>query len=108
MVLARHVRPFLAAAIALLEHDGFWSNRYEQGSIHLAPLAGRGRIASAMRSIVRCNPGEGESPRVRACRKSPSPQPSKSELRSSRPREGRGAGEVIDRRRWFNLKLIPS
>src|SRR5229473_4039664 len=26
---------------------------------YLAPLAGRGRIASAMRSIVRCNPGEG-------------------------------------------------
>src|SRR3954471_6641190 len=25
----------------------------------LAPLAGRGRIASAMRSIVRCDPGEG-------------------------------------------------
>src|SRR6266852_2410274 len=29
----------------------------------------------------------------------PSPQPSKSELRSSRPREERGEGEVIDRLR---------
>jgi hypothetical protein len=30
-------------------------------------LAGRGRIATAMRSIVRCDPGEGDYPRVRVC-----------------------------------------
>jgi hypothetical protein len=50
--------------------------------LHLAPLAGRGRRRRAATS-----PGEGDSPRVLPCRESPSPQPSKSELRSSRPRK---------------------
>jgi hypothetical protein len=54
--------------------------------LHLAPLAGRGRRRRAATS-----PGEGDSPRVLACRESPSPQPSKSELRTSRPRK-RGEG----------------
>jgi hypothetical protein len=69
-------------------------------STYLSPLAGRGRIASAMRSIVRCNPGEGRH-RTHLCSEfaeaGPSPQPS--------PREERGEGEVIDRHR---LKLNPS
>jgi hypothetical protein len=46
------------------------------------PFAGRGRRRRAAAS-----PGEGDSPRVLPCRESPSPQPSKSELRSSRPRK---------------------
>jgi hypothetical protein len=71
---------------------------------YLSPLAGRGRIASAMRSIVRCNPGEGDYPRVQLCGDSPSPRPSKSELRSSRPRK-RGEGEVVGR---FNLNTSRS
>src|SRR5260370_15600650 len=37
------------------------------------------------------------------CGSSPSPKPCKSELRSSRPREERGEGEVIDRRRCLDL-----
>src|SRR5229473_6078879 len=55
---------------------------------------------------LRSNPGEGESPRTPMfgiCGSSPSPQPSKSELRSSRPREERGEGEVIDRGCCLNL-----
>src|SRR6266436_7750404 len=59
-----------------------------------------------MQSIVRSNPGEGESPRTPMfgiCGSSTSPQPSKSELRSSRPREERGEGEVINRRCCLNL-----
>src|SRR4051794_28232805 len=36
--------------------------------VHLAPLAGRGRMRSAAKY-----PGEGDYPRVRACRESPSP-----------------------------------
>src|SRR2546430_270793 len=53
---------------------------------HLAPLAGRGRIAR--RALARLsNPGEGESPRAsmfRICGGSPSPQPS--------PRQRAGGG----------------
>jgi len=42
--------------------------------------------------IDRCDPGEGDSPRVRVGGESPSPQPSQSELCSSRPRKS-GARE---------------
>ena len=73
------------------ERDGFELNRRDC-SAHLAPLAGRGRIASAMRSIVRRDLGEGDYPRVWTCREAPSPRPS--------PRK-RGEGEVI--RPPFNL-----
>src|SRR4051812_26708510 len=43
----------------------------------LAPLAGRGRIASAMRSIVRCDPGEGVllSRRAQLAERAPHPNP---------------------------------
>jgi hypothetical protein len=54
----------------------------------LAPLAGRGRRAPARRVRVTLR----ESVSRRDCGDSPSPQPSKSELRSSRPREERGEG----------------
>jgi hypothetical protein len=50
------------------EHDGFWLNRPTHELGHL----GRGLSTS------------------RTCRKSPAPQPSKSELRLSRPRDERG------------------
>jgi hypothetical protein len=60
--------------------------------LHLAPLARRGR-----RRRGAASPGEGDSPRVLPCRESPSPQPSKSELRSSRPRKrGEGARRASD------------
>src|SRR5437879_13866134 len=47
---------------------------------------------------MKCNPGEGtlrESIYRRDCGGGPSPQPAKSELRSSRPREGRGEGDYF-------------
>src|SRR3979409_2372057 len=37
-----------------------------------SPRLRRGRIASAMRSVVRCHPGEGDYPRVRVRGESPS------------------------------------
>jgi hypothetical protein len=55
-------------------------------------LRGEVGLLRAMQSIVRSNPGEGDYPRVRLRRESPSPRPSKSELRSSRPRKS-GARE---------------
>src|SRR5438034_6591881 len=69
-------------------------------------LRGEVGLLRAMQSIVRSNPGEGEAPRTSMfgiCGSSPSPQPSKSELRSSRPREERGEGDVIDGRCRLNL-----
>src|SRR5260370_8950273 len=51
------------------------SSQIGERSSHLAPLAGRGRIASAMQSIVRCNPGEGDSPRVKPVDRAPHPDP---------------------------------
>src|SRR6059058_6164633 len=63
-----------------------------------------------MQSIVRSNPGV-ETNRAHLCSEfaeaGPSPQPSKSELRSSRPREERGEGKVIDRYR-LNLNASRS
>src|SRR5256885_8509517 len=44
---------------ASVTQSSFGSQAGCVGLHHLAPLAGRGRIASAMRSIVRCDPGEG-------------------------------------------------
>src|SRR5260370_39590381 len=38
-------------------------------------LRGEVGLRRAMRSIVRSNPGEGDYPRVRICRESPSPHP---------------------------------
>src|SRR6266481_3140525 len=62
-----------------LERDGFELNR-RRCFVHLAPLAGRGRIALAIRvrGTLRAFSIRGGSP---------SPQPS--------PREERGAGEVV-------------
>ena len=56
---------------------------------YLAPLAGRGRTLREAESS-----GEGVQVyrEITIRGESPSPQPSKSELRSSRPREGRGEG----------------
>jgi hypothetical protein len=64
-----------------LEHDCFELNR--RGCLgHLAPLAGRGRIASAMPSIVRCNPGEG-SHRAQLCSEFAKAAPHPNPLRAS-------------------------
>ena len=77
-----------------LERDCFELNR--RGCWLTSPrLRGEVGLLRAMQSIVRSNPGEGESPRTPMsgiCGSSPSPQPSKSELRSSRPRKS-GARE---------------
>ena len=58
-----------------MEHEGFKLNGPTHEFGHPAPLAGRGRIASAMRSIVRCNPGEGDSRRVELAERAPHPNP---------------------------------
>src|SRR5439155_27056404 len=70
------------ASDAASDDDRFHA-RYSTLFFNLAPLAGRGRIALAIR--VR---GYRSINSHQLCGESPSPRPSKSELRSSRPREG--------------------
>jgi hypothetical protein len=79
----RHLRLLDAR---LRGHDGELLRGRPALSAYLAPPAGRGRILREAK-----NPGEGTLSEFR-CGDSPSPQPSKSELRSSRPREERGEG----------------
>src|SRR3977135_2949888 len=52
------------------------------------------RLRREVGSHRRCDPGEGGSPRVRVRGESPSPQSTRSEIRSSRPRK-RGEGVEI-------------
>src|SRR6267154_5197124 len=76
---------------------GWWS-------LYLAPLAGRGRIASAMRSIVRCNPGEGvQVYRLTTCsRKEPLTPTFSPQARG----EGIGAVLLLRHRLFRNLPFL--
>src|SRR5712692_1571146 len=60
--------------------------------LHLAPRAGRGRIRAIAR--IRVRGSHRAHFIIRICGSGPSPQPAKSELRSSRPREVRGEGAI--------------